>query len=71
LSHGVWVAGVAWLAAMRIVIGVGDLVQRIKDGQAQVGYSVAGGSTSQVTLCAMYTMHKETRSISFLVWPQN
>jgi hypothetical protein len=32
LSHGVQVAGVAWQAAMRIVAGVGDLVQRTEDG---------------------------------------
>jgi hypothetical protein len=32
LSHGVQVAGVAWRAATRIVIGVGDLVQRTEDG---------------------------------------
>jgi hypothetical protein len=32
LSHGVQVVGAAWYAAMRIVAGVGDLVQRIRDG---------------------------------------
>jgi hypothetical protein len=32
MSHGVQVAGVAWCAAMRIVTGVGDLVQRTGDG---------------------------------------
>jgi hypothetical protein len=32
LSRGVQVAGVAWQAAMRIVVGVGDLVQRTEDG---------------------------------------
>jgi hypothetical protein len=33
LSHGVQVAGVAWQATMRIVAGVGDLVQRTEDGR--------------------------------------
>jgi hypothetical protein len=33
LSHGVWVAGAAWRAAMKIVTGVGDLVQRTGDGR--------------------------------------
>jgi hypothetical protein len=33
LSHGVQVAGAAWCALMRIVAGVGDLVQRTKDGR--------------------------------------
>jgi hypothetical protein len=32
LSRGVQVAGVAWHAAMRIMIGVGDMVQRTGDG---------------------------------------
>jgi hypothetical protein len=33
LSHGVQVAGAAWCAAMRIVAGVGDLVQRTGDSR--------------------------------------
>jgi hypothetical protein len=33
LSHGVQVAGVAWQTTMRIVAGVGDLVQRTEDGR--------------------------------------
>jgi hypothetical protein len=33
LSHGVLIAGVAWQIAMRIVAGVGDLVQRTGDGR--------------------------------------
>jgi hypothetical protein len=32
LSHGVQVAGAAWLAVMRIMAGVGDLVQRTGEG---------------------------------------
>jgi hypothetical protein len=32
LSRGVQVAGVAWRAAIRIMAGVGDLVQRTGDG---------------------------------------
>jgi hypothetical protein len=32
LSRGVQVAGAAWRAMMRIVAGVGDLVQRTGDG---------------------------------------
>jgi hypothetical protein len=71
LSRGVQVVGVTWQAAMRIVAGVEDLVQKIEDGQAQVGYSVAGRSGGRVTLCVVCTMHKETRSESFLAEPQN
>jgi hypothetical protein len=33
LSRGVQVAGATWRAATRIVAGVGDLVQRIRDGR--------------------------------------
>jgi hypothetical protein len=33
LSRGVQVAGAAWRAAMRIVVGVGDLVLRTEDGR--------------------------------------
>jgi hypothetical protein len=71
LSRGVHVAGAAWWAAMRIMVGVGDLVWRIGDGQAQVGYSVAGRSRGQVTLCVVRTVHEEIRSMGFLVEPQN
>jgi hypothetical protein len=71
LSHGVQVAGATRQAVTRIVAEVGDLVQRTGDSQAQVGYSVAGLSRGQVTLCAEYTMHKEMMSVGFLVWPQN
>jgi hypothetical protein len=51
--------------------GVGDLVQKIGDGQAQVGYSVARRSRGRVTLCVICTVHEEMRSTNFLVWPQN
>jgi hypothetical protein len=33
LSRGVQVVGVAWRAVMRIMAGVGDLVQRTGDGR--------------------------------------
>jgi hypothetical protein len=46
-------------------------VHRTRDGQAHVRYSVVGRSGGQVTLCAVCTVHKETRSVEFLVWPQN
>jgi hypothetical protein len=55
----------------RIEVGVGELEQRTGDGQAQVGYSVTGRSRGWVTLCAVCTVHKEKRSASFLVQPQN
>jgi hypothetical protein len=33
LSRGVQVASAAWRAAMRVITGVGDLVQRIRNGR--------------------------------------
>jgi hypothetical protein len=56
---------------MRIMIGVGDLVQRTGDDQAQVRYTVVGRSVDWVTPCAVCTVHKEVRSAGFLVEPQN
>jgi hypothetical protein len=38
---------------------------------SKVGYSVVKRSGARVTLCAVYTMHEETRSVDFLVEPQN
>jgi hypothetical protein len=38
---------------------------------AQVRYSVAGRSRGQVVLCAACTMYVKTRSVGFLVDPQN
>jgi hypothetical protein len=40
-----------------------------RGGQVHVGYSVAGRSRGQMTLCAVCIVHKETRSAGFLVWP--
>jgi hypothetical protein len=56
---------------MRIEVGVGDLVQRTMNGQAQVGYSVTGRSGDRVTPCMVCTVHKEMRNMCFLVEPQN
>jgi hypothetical protein len=51
--------------------GVGELVQRIEDGQVQVGYSVVRRLGDRVTLCAVCIVHKKTRRADFLVEPQN
>jgi hypothetical protein len=42
LSRGVQVAGVTWCAAMRIMIGVGDIVQMTMNGRTD---RVLGGWT--------------------------
>jgi hypothetical protein len=46
-------------------------MQRIGDGQTQVGYSMAERLGCRMTSCVIYIMHNETRSASFLVEPQN
>jgi hypothetical protein len=46
-------------------------VQRTGDGQAQVGYLVARRLGGRATSCVVCTVHMETRSVSFLVEPQN
>jgi hypothetical protein len=38
---------------------------------AQIGYSVAGRTRGPVALCAVCTVHVETRSADFLVDPRN
>jgi hypothetical protein len=59
---------VTWQAAMRIEVGVGDLVWRIGDDQTQVGYSMAGRSGGWVTPCMIRIIHmEETRSAGFPV----
>jgi hypothetical protein len=47
---------------------IGDLVQRIRDDQAQVGYSMAGRSGGRMMPCAIHIVHmEETRSVGFLI----
>jgi hypothetical protein len=51
-----------------IEVGVGDLVWRIRNDQAQVGYSVAGRSGGRVTPCAIHIVYvEEMRSVVFPV----
>jgi hypothetical protein len=65
-SRDVYVVNATWWAMTRIEAGVGDLVRRIGDDQAQVGYSVFGRSGGRVTPCAIRIVHmEETRSVGF------
>jgi hypothetical protein len=53
----VQVAGAAWRAAMRIVVGVGDLVQRTGDGRTG---RVLGGQAverSDGVMCGLHRAH--------------
>jgi hypothetical protein len=56
---------------MRIEAGVENLVQRVGDGEAQVGYLVPRRLKGYVTLCAVCTVYKESSSAGLLVEPQN
>jgi hypothetical protein len=59
---------VTWRATTRIKAGVRDLVQRIGDDQAQVGYSMARRSGGWVTPYAICIIHvEEMRSVGFPV----
>jgi hypothetical protein len=55
LSHRVQVAGVAWRAAMRIMAGVGDLVQRTQDGCTG---RILGGQAIEMSGGAVCDMHR-------------
>jgi hypothetical protein len=66
LSHGVQVTGAARRAAMRIVIGVGDLVQRTGDDRTG---RVLGGRAVERSggiMCSLHLAHgdKERRFLS-------
>jgi hypothetical protein len=51
----VQVAGAAWRAAMRVVAGIGDLVQRIGDGRTG---RVLGGRTIERSGGAVCGLHR-------------
>jgi hypothetical protein len=55
LSRGVQVSGVAWRAAMRIVAGVGDLVQRTGDGRTG---QILGGRVIERSGGAVCGLHR-------------
>jgi hypothetical protein len=61
LSRGVQVAGAAWRAATRTVVGVGDLVQRIRDGRTG---RVLGGRAverSGGAVCSLHLAHGDEK----------
>jgi hypothetical protein len=57
LSRGVQVAGAAWQAAMRVVAGVGDLMQRTGDGHT--GWVLGGRTIGRPddTVCGLQHAH--------------
>jgi hypothetical protein len=67
LSHGVQVAGAIWWAAMKIVAGVGDLVQRTRNGRTDW---ILGGWTIKRSGNAVCDLHRACGDEE-LVEPQN
>jgi hypothetical protein len=55
LSHGVQVVGAVWRAAMRIVAGVGDQMQRTRDGRTG---RLLGGRAIERSGCAVCGLHR-------------
>jgi hypothetical protein len=55
LSRGVQVAGAVWHAVMKIVVGVGDLVQRTGDGRTG---RVLGDRVIKRSGGAMFGLHR-------------
>jgi hypothetical protein len=55
LSRGVEVVGAAWRAAIRIMAGVGDLMQRTEDGRTG---QVLGGRAIERSNDAMCGLHR-------------
>jgi hypothetical protein len=55
LSRGVQVAGAAWRTAIRIVAGVGDLVQRTEDDR--IG-QILGGRAIERSGGAVFGLHR-------------
>jgi hypothetical protein len=66
----VQVVGAAWRVVMTTVAGVGDLVQKTRDGH--MGRVLGGRAVDRSGApCAVSTCHVETRSAGFLVESQN
>jgi hypothetical protein len=59
LSRGVQVASATWLTVMRIMAGVGDLVQRTRDGRTGrvLGDRMIGRSGDVV--CGLHRAHRD------------
>jgi hypothetical protein len=59
LSRGVQVAGTAWCASMRIVAGVGDLVQRTGDGRT--GQVLGGRAIERLggAVCGLHSVRED------------
>jgi hypothetical protein len=57
LSRGAQVVGAAWQAVTRIVTGVGDLMQRTRDGRTGRVFSGWTIGMSSDAVCGLYRAH--------------
>jgi hypothetical protein len=62
LSHGVQVAGTAWPVVMRIVIGVGDLVQRIENGRTCQVLGSRAIERLSAAVCGLHRTREDEKS---------
>jgi hypothetical protein len=70
LSRGVQVAGAAWHAVIRIMAGVGDLVQRTGDGYTGRVIGARAIERSGGVVCGLHHA-RGGKERGFLVEPQN
>jgi hypothetical protein len=61
LSRGVQVAGAAWRTAMRIVAGVGDLMQRTGDSRTGRVLDNRTIGWSGDVVCGLYRAHEDEK----------
>jgi hypothetical protein len=63
LSHGMQVVGVTWRTATRIVVGVGDLMQRTGDGRTSrvLGDKAIGRSGDAV--CGLHRAQRDEKHV--------
>jgi hypothetical protein len=57
LSRGAQVVGVAWCAVMRTIAGVGDLVQRTRDGHTGRVFDGRAVERSGGAVCGLHLAH--------------
>jgi hypothetical protein len=61
LSRGVQAVGAAWRAATRTVAGVGDLVQRIRDGRTGRVFGGWAVERSSGVMCGLHLARGEQK----------
>jgi hypothetical protein len=63
LSHGVQVTGAIWWTATMIMVGVGDLVQRTRDGRISRVLDDRTIGMSDDVVCGLYRTHEDKKHV--------